>query len=155
MTIQRSPYLRNQRDFPPDDMKALAVEIDKAYIDIAQRVNERTIGVFPLNFSVATGEKWYITGSSSGQQTLRQVFTFTGTTSITHGIRVSSTNSFTNCFGSYTDGTNEYGLIFGTSVAITGQISFYLTSTQIVFVVDAGAPALTSGRIVLTWLSSS
>jgi len=53
--------------------------------------------------------------------------------------------------------TNSYGLIFGSNSATTipGQISFYITATQIIFIVDGAAPALTSGRIVLTWLSQT
>ena len=58
-------------------------------------------------------------------------------------------------FGSYTDGTgNVFGLVFGTSVAVAGQIGFYVTASQVVFTTGAGAPALTSGIIVLEFLSS-
>ena len=80
---------------------------------------------------------------------------FTATTAIDHNIKGTTPGQFINCFGSYTDATNTYGLIFGTSVAIAGQITFYVTPTQIVFVVGGGAPALTSGIIVLEWLSQS
>lgn len=145
-------FLRTSRTFPQNDAHQLSVEIDRAYIDIANTVNSRIIGLFPTNFPAITGESWFPT--SVKQQTLRQIYTFTSTSSINHGVNVTDTNQWTNCFGSYTDGTNGYGLIWGTSGAIPNQISFYLTSTQIVFVVDAGAPALSSGRIVLTWLSS-
>jgi hypothetical protein len=146
-------FLRTSRTFPSNDASQLSVEIDRAYVDIANSVNSRTIGLFPVNVPAITGEEYFLV-SNQKQQTLRRVYTFTSTASITHGISVYNSNQWTSCFGSYTDGTNGYGLIWGTNGAIPNQISFYLTSTQIVFVVDAGAPALTSGRIILTWLSS-
>ena len=137
------------------DAQALSVEIDRSYVDIANAVNNRTIGLFPVNKPIATGEYWYMSGSNVRQQTVRQVFYFTSTTSITHNIMNIIPGQFTKCLGSYTDGTNTYGLIFGTNVAVVGQILFYITSTQIVFVVGAGAPSLTSGTIVLEWLLQS
>jgi hypothetical protein len=144
-------YLRTSREFP-EEIHQLSVEVNKSYIDIANAINVRTIGIFPTNRPAVTGESYYLVNNQK-QQTLRQVYTFTTTSSIAHGITVTTPNQFTSCFGSYTDGTNSYGLIFATSVAIAGQITFYVTSSQIVFVVGAGAPALTSGRIVLQWLS--
>lgn len=145
-------FLRTTRSFP-QEIPQLCVECDKAYVDTANAVNARVIGLYSLNRPSITGESFFLTGNQR-QQTLRQVYVFTATTAINHGVSVISTNSFTSCFGEYTDGTNCFGLIFGTSGAIPNQISFYLTATQIVFVVDAGAPALTSGRIILNWLSN-
>lgn len=149
---QSAPYLLNQRSFPQDP-QALSIELNKTYIDTAIAVNSRTIGVYPTNQPIANGEEWYVSGGNQKQQGVRRVYTFTTTAAITHQIQVIDPNQFTNCFGSYTDGTNSYGLFFASSVAIAGQTTFYVTATQIVFVVGAGAPALTSGRIVLQWLS--
>lgn len=149
--VNQIPYLRTSREFP-EDLRQLTVEVNKSYIDTANAVNNRIISLFPTNRPAITGESWFLTNNQR-QQTLRQVFIFTTTTAITHLISVTNPNQFTRCFGSYTDGTNSYGLIFGTSVAVAGQILFYVTSTQIVFVVGAGAPALTAGRITLEWLS--
>lgn len=149
--INRVPYLRTSREFP-EDIQPLTVQLNKSYVDIANAVNDRTIGLFPVNRPAITGESWFLT-QNQRQQTLRQVYTFTTTTSIDHGISVTDTNQFTHCYGSYTDGTNSFGLFWGTSVAIAGQITFYVTSTQIVFLVGAGSPALTKGKITLEWLS--
>lgn len=147
-------FLRTSRNFPLDPQQ-LVVEVNKSYIDIANAVNNRIIGLFTTTAPSVTGESYFI-ANNTRQQTLRQVFAFSGTTSITHNIRVTSLTQFTNCFGTYTDGTSCMGLIWGTSSATTipGQISFYMTTTQIVFVVDAASPALTSGRLVLEWLSN-
>ena len=145
-------FLRTSRNFP-EEAQPLSVEIDRMYLDVANAVNSRIIGQFPLNRPSVTGENYFIY-KDKRQQTLRQVFIFTTTTSINHGINVTDPNQFSRCWGSYTDGTNSYGIIWGTSVAINGQISFYVTSTQIVFVLGGGSPSLTSGRIVLEWLAS-
>ncbi len=149
--VNQVAYLRTSREFP-ENASDLTVEINRAYVDIANAVNNRTISIYPTNRPAITGESWFLI-KNQRQQTFRKVFTFVSTASINHQIQVPDINQFTRCFGSYTDGTSSFGLIYATSVAIAGQISFYLTSTQIIFEVDAGAPALTQGRIVLEWLS--
>lgn len=149
--INQVAYLRTTREFP-EDLHALALEANKAYLDTAAAVNARTIGIFTTNRPSLTGESYFLKGNQR-QQAFRQVYQFTTTTSITHGITVTDSNQFIHCYGSYTDGTNDYGLFYASSIAIAGQITFHITATQIVFHVGAGAPALTSGRIVLEWLS--
>lgn len=151
--LQNSPYLQKQRNFPNDNVQALGVELDKSYIDIAARVNDRTIGLYSTNLASITGESWYPSGQPNRQQTLRKFYTFTTTAPIAHGIVISQISYMTSMYGQYTDGTNWYGLIAATSVAIPGQTTFYVSPTQIVFVVGAGAPALTKGLIVLEWMS--
>jgi hypothetical protein len=150
--INSAPYLRTSREFP-EDLQPLAVQLTKSYIEIANAVNNRTISLFPVNRPAITGESWFLR-MNQRQQTLRQVYTFTTTAAIDHGISVTDTNQFTHCYGSYTDGTNSFGLFWTSSVAIAGQLTFYITSTQIVFLVGAGSPVLTDGKIILEWLSS-
>lgn len=143
-------YLRTSREFPTDEVQQLSIELNKAYVDIANSVNNRTIGIFPTNKSAVTGEAWFLT--SQKQQSFRQVYSFTSTTAINHGLNFVQIDRFTSTYGNYTDGTNWYGLIAGTNVAIAGQILFYITPTQIVFIDNAPQP-LTKGNIVLTWLA--
>lgn len=143
-------YLRTSRNFTPEIGK-LVEELNKSYIDTANAVNSRTIGLFSVNVASITGESWYIS-KNQRQQSLRQVYTFTSFASINHGLKTDQIERFVRGFGSYTDGTNWYGLIFGTNVALAGQAVFYITPTQIVFN-TAGAPALTKGTVVLEWLS--
>lgn len=144
-------FLRTSREFP-EEIHQLTVEINKSYLTIAEAVNKRTIGIFSTNKPAITGNSWFL--KNQKQQTLRQVFAVTSTTSVNHNIKGLQPGQVIFAFGSYTEGTNSYGLIFGTSGAIPNQISFYVTSTQIVFVIGAGAPALTSGKVVLEWLSA-
>ncbi len=142
-------FLRTSREFP-EDLHQLTVECNKAYLDTSNAVNVRTIGIFPVNVSAITGESFYFTNQR--QQTLRQVYPFTTTANIPHGIKLGSFR-ISRAYGQYTDGTNWYGLIFGSSVAVVGQISFYVTPMNIIFVSGAGAPVLTSGFLVLEYLS--
>lgn len=149
--VNQVAYLQTTRQFPLEAIE-LTSELDKAYVDIANAVNSRIIGIFPTTRSAITGENWFLEKNKK-QQVLRQVYKFTNTNNIPHGIDVKRVNRFTKCYGSYTDGTNWYGAIYASNVAIPGQISFYITPTDIVFVVDAAAPVLTDGTIVLEWLS--
>jgi len=144
-------YLRTSREFP-EEIKELAFQVSKSYIDIANAVNTRTIGIYAVNKSSITGDSWFLT--SKKQQTLRQVYTFTSTGNIPHGINISSVFRFSpNSYGSFTDGTNYYGAIYASSTAIAGQVSFYITPTNIVVLAGGGAPTISSGIIVLEWLS--
>lgn len=151
--FQQAPYLREQRQFPNDDLRELSSQMDHAYIDIASKVNARTVGTFAVNFPIVTGESWYLAGSAQRQQTLRRLYTFTSTGSILHGIDWNSVSKITKPFGTFTDGTNWHGALYASSVAIAGQVTFYVTSTSIVVIAGAGAPAITSGVIDLEWLS--
>ncbi len=159
MTIpntQKAPYLREQRQFPHEDLTETAKELDHAYIDIAQKVNRRIIGIYALNSPTVTGEEWYLSGSTTKQQSLRQVYTFTGAGPIVHGIKNFATvvsKISPRSYGSYTDGTNWYGVIYGTSVPLAGQVTFWVDPVNINVILGAGAPAITSGIIDLEWIS--
>lgn len=155
MTItQQSPYLRQQRSFPPDNLQVLTVEIDRAYIDIASKVNARTIGTFPVNSPVVTGEEWFLAGQIRKQQTLRRVYPFSSAGSIAHGITTSQITGFTRIYGTFTNGTNWYPLPYVDAADATNQISILVTPTNIVITAGGGAPpSITSGYIILEWLS--
>lgn len=148
--INSVAYLRTSREFTPN-IQSLAIEVSKSYIDIANSINVRTIGIFSVNRSSITGESWYL--KSQRQQTLRQIYTFTAAGNVAHGLNFDEINQFTKCTGSFTDGTNYYGAIYGSSTAIAGQVSFYIDPTNIVVLSDPGAPAITNGIIILEWLS--
>lgn len=148
--INQVAYLPTTRSFP-SDLQELPFEINKAYVDIASAVNTRVIGIYPASRPAINGQDWFFSGKK--QQGFRQVYSFTTFTSIRHGITVSSVARFTNCYGSYTDGTNWYGVIYATSILIPGQLSFYIDPTNIVLVDGAGGrPPITLGTIVLEWI---
>ena len=155
--LQQAPYLREQRQFPNTELKALSNQVDHAYIDIASKVNARIIGTYAVNFPIITGESWFLSGEPKRQQTLRQVYTFTSvSTPIPTGFKLANISQVVQMYGTYSDGTNTYGLIAGTSAAIAGQISFYIalngsssSSDNITFLSGAGSPSLTTGIIVI------
>lgn len=152
--IQQAPYLRVQRNFPHDDPQNLSVELDRSYTDIASKVNSRTIGTFAVNFPIVTGEQWFIAGSNLKHQSLRRVYTFTAAGSIPHGINVANITGFSRIYGTFTNGTNWYPLPYVDVVAANNQVNVIVTPTNIVITAGGGAPpAITSGYVVLEWLS--
>jgi hypothetical protein len=149
--VNQQAFLRTSRAFP-EEMHQLAVEVNKSYLDIAQSVNNRTIGIFPTTRAAQNGNSYFLVANQR-QLGFQQVYPFTTTGSIPHGITNFQPTQIIDAYGSYTEGTNAYGVIFGTSVAIAGEVSVYITSTDIVIQAGVGAPAIVSGNIVLLWAS--
>ena len=52
--LQGVPYLKTQWQFPYDDQRGLANQLDIAYIEIASKVNARIIGTYAINFPIVT-----------------------------------------------------------------------------------------------------
>lgn len=151
--LQTSPYLPRQRNFPNDNVQVLCIEIDKTYIELASRINERTIGIYATGNQVVTGESWYFTGSPLKQQTLRQIYNITSYAAVNHGINFSSVSTFTVIRGIGFDGTNYFPIPYVNAVAVNGQVGIYVTPTQIIFSSGGASPVLISGFILLEWLS--
>ena len=154
------PYLRTSRNFP-EDLHQLTVEVNKSYVDIANCVNNRTMSIFTTQVAVVNGESWFINGiKHQGFRATYQIGALSiFPASIPHFINFSNLFEFVRCFGSYTDGTNYYGAIYGSNVAIAGQISFYLTPNSgttpgdIVILAGAGAPTVINLVITLEWIA--
>lgn len=149
--FNQTPYLPSQLDFPSEQPKQLGIVLDKMYIDIASRINDRTIGIFSVNTPITLGDVYYFAGVQTRQQSQRLMYNVTSTANFNHGIK--NLNRRVHFYGDWTDGTgNWYGFISGTPNAIAGQIVISLSTTQIIFTVGAGAPALTLGQIVIEWI---
>jgi hypothetical protein len=161
--VNQVPYLRASREFPTD-LDHLVQEVNQSYLDVAQAVNDRTIGIYPVNKRAITGNNYFLKGKAK-QQSFRQVYPFTGAGNIPHGINILTIASMSPfCYGTYRDAAfNWYGAIYATSVPIPGQVTFYITPNtsssvldgNIVVIVGAGAPAIVSGIIVLEWISNT
>jgi hypothetical protein len=150
--INQVAYIKSSREFPAD-LGQIANILTRSYPEIAAAINERTIGLFPITRPAVTGNAYYLFRNQK-QQSLREVYTFTSTAPIDHGINFNEVSYIGAMYGQYTDGTNWYGIIPGTSIAIPGQLVFYLSPTQIIFVPGGGTmPALTKGIIVIEWIS--
>lgn len=143
-------FLRTSRNFPVDS-QALSVEINKSYVDIANAVNVRTIGVFSTNRPSITGNSIYLTNQR--QQTLRQIYPISGAGNYPHGINLSQIAGFLDIYGSFTDNTNWYPLPYVATIA-ANQVGVYVDPTNIVITAGAGAPTIVSGWIVLEWVSN-
>lgn len=158
--VNQIAFLRTSREFP-EELHQLTVEINKAYIDTANVVNNRIISIFPVNKPARNGENWYF--ANQRQEGFRQVYNFTILPiTINVGFLLSSISKPTRCWGEYTDAIgNSYGLIWASSVPIAGQISLYLQinptpgmgTDLITFLSGAGAPTPVSGFVVIEWIS--
>src|SRR5579872_6739334 len=103
--VQQMPYLRVQRNFPEDNAQALTVELDRAYVDTATKVNEREIAIYAIGNQIVTGQQWYFQGGNTRQQSLRQIYQINGPTSFPHGINFATVSTFTKITGIGFDGT--------------------------------------------------
>jgi hypothetical protein len=133
----------------------MRIEMSKTYIDIANAVNNRTIGLFPTDVSAITGETWFVS-SNQRQQGLRQVYAFGAIVpgaglSINHGI--TNFSQFIRIWGTCSTNLPDYRPIPYASVAANANIDLRVTSTQIIISNSSAAPAIISGLIILEWIS--
>lgn len=154
--INQVAYLPTSRNFPIDQSQ-LTQELDKSYIDIANAVNNRTIGLFPTNFSAINGESWFLNGRR--QQGLRQIYQFTSFASIPHGLNFNSIAFVTRIYGTFLSPTSpiQYFPIPYVDIVAANQIGIAIQAINngnIVFNVGGGAPAITSGIVVIEWISN-
>ena len=149
--FNQGPYLRTSRDFP-EEPQSLRMELIKQYNDVANAVNARTIGLFPVGGIAINGEEWFLTGQK--QQGQRQVYTFTAAGNIAHGLKLGNISKIVRIYGAFTDGTNWYPLPYVDATAANNQVSVKVTSTNIVITAGGGSPpSITSGTVVLEWIS--
>ena len=155
--ISRSPFLRTSREYP-EDLHQLSLEMNKSYVDIAIAVNNRTIGIFPVNFPILTGESWFLSNNQK-QDTLRQVYTFGAITAggppLTIPYTINGLFDFSRIFGTCKTSQPDSRPIPYASVAANGNIDLRVdtVNNNIVIAVGAGSPNIISGRVVLEWLS--
>lgn len=149
-------YLRTSREFP-EELHQLSVEINKSYVDIANAVNARTIGLFPVNRPAQTGNSFYFT--STRQQTLRQVYSFgaiaAGGVPLFIPYKITGFSRLIMLYGAVvTDQPDERPIPFA-SVVANGNIQTILdtANSRISITVGAGSPNVISGFIVFEWLS--
>lgn len=154
--VNQVAYIRTSRDFPLDP-KQLRIELDKSYIDIANAVNVRIIGIFPTTVPAITGETWYMDNNQK-RQTLREVYTFGmiapgAFIDIPH--RISGQYEFTRIWGTCKTNVPDSRPIPYASVAANSNIDVRVDATNIVIQNGAAGPAIVSGIIVLEWLSQA
>lgn len=151
--INRGSFLRTSRNFP-DDLQQLAVEMDRAYIDIARNVNNRTVGFFTTTRASVGGENWYI-DQNKRQQNLRQVYLWSDTNlTIPHGINLFTLTNFVRIWGTFFDGTNWWPLPYVDLTNVTNQINVKVNATDIVITKGTDAPpACMNGLVTIEWIT--
>lgn len=155
-TLQ-APYLINTRQFPRD-FELLEPALSKMYIEVAQAVNNRTIGIFE-KFQVVTGERWFNpTDNLQKRQTYRQVYTFGAIAAGgTLTIPLNITNpflDFTRIYGVALTVTNFFLPLPHASIVANGNVSLYVDATNrnIIIKVGAGSDNIASGKVILEYL---
>ena len=155
-TINSSPYLRTTREIP-EEIHQLSVEVNKAYVDIANAVNNRTIGLFPTTRSAFTGERWFI-NNNQPQQSIRQVYSFgaiAAGAALNIPYQTQGNVQFSRIYGTCITGLPDFRPIPYASVAANANIDLRVTATNIVIAVGTASPNITSGLIILEWLSAT
>lgn len=160
-TIQ-SPYLITSRVFPIDSGKLEPI-LSKMYFEVAQAVNNRTIGIFN-KFQVVTGERWFNSGNPTVKdfdvtqqpQTYRQVYTFgaiVAGANLSFAHNITGVTQFTRIYGTCITTTPDYRPIpFADVVAATGSIAVIADNVNVTVYNGATAPNIVSGIIVLEYL---
>lgn len=150
-------FVIDYRDFPTDDPVHLQKQLVNFHKQTNTAVNQRTIGVFELhNVGVEdsrnNGERWF---PEAAQQRFRDGFRLVvqvsdATLTVNHNITL--INQVTRLYGSFYDGADWQCLPYVDVVAVANQIKISVTSTQIVVTKGGGAPAISSGVVVLEYL---
>jgi hypothetical protein len=154
---QNQPYLPTSRQFPVNNLPNLEPELVKSYIEIAQAVNIRIIGVFE-NIQIVTGERWYSidpVNALKKRQSYRKSFPFGAITAgtplaINHGI--TGITICTKIYGTCVTALPDFRPIPYVSAGTNAAIDVRVTSTQIIILVESSSPNIVSGNIVLEYL---
>lgn len=159
ISIQKA-YLPNTRSFP-GNITLLTDDLSKSYIEIAQAVNFRTIGIFD-KFQVVTGERWFNDADNlSKRQTYRQVYTIPASqlpilpaANATFAHNIQGLVTFTRMYGTCITDTPDYRPIPYASVAANNNIDLRVAGANIIVAngTDPAAPIIESGIIVLEYL---
>lgn len=157
--LTQASFLRTSRNFPRE-VSQLSIEVDRSYIDIARSVNVRTIGFFPLNRSIGTGENWFIT-QAKRQQGLRQVYRWddsmyvANVITIPHGINFLSLTNIVRIWGTFFDGTSWRTLPLVSTINVINQIDVKVDKNNIIITRGAGAPLVEqNGLIIVEFLAN-
>lgn len=151
----RMPFLITSRYWPNDPV-TLQPTLNQSYIEVAQAVNSRIIGIFQPLASV-TGETWFeeVPGQMPMErtQTYRKIFRFGAiaagaTLSIPHAI--ANVQQFTRMYGTCITETPDYRPIpYASATAVDEQIELNGTTTVLNIINGASAPNIESGILVV------
>jgi len=149
----KAPYLREQRNFNAQNKEQMEDVLNESYREIAQKVNEREIGIYGENFYTVTGQKWFLDDEIGPLQTQRRIYRFISSGSIVHQIDLNNIKAIVKIYGTFTNGTNWYPLPFVDISNTINQVSIDIDPTNINITAGAGAPAITEGYVIIEWLA--
>jgi hypothetical protein len=142
----------------PKDPQELIIRLNKAYEDIATRLNVKQIGIFDL-VEFLTGEQWFTTANPQvKRQTFRKAFEIgaiaAGATSTTaHGL--TNVTAYTHIYGTAITDVIDYRPIpYASATVVTEQIEIKVDATNITIINGATAPNITSALVVLEYLKN-
>jgi len=161
--VNSSPYLRTSREFP-EEMKSLCQEVNKSYVDIANAVNARTIGIYPTTRAAITGNIYYLEGRQR-YQSQREVYLFgaiAAGSSLSIPYILNGFYQFVNIYGTcLTDGTDLASdedarpIPYVSNTANDSiELRVDIASNEIIITVGSACANIIQGLIVLEWISS-
>lgn len=158
--VSQSLLLVTSKKFPVHKSEDLEPALSKAWVDTAQAVNARTIGIFNTN-SITIGDKYYNNSNPLQlRQAYRKVFSFStisagSTLTIAHAI--SGITEIVHLYGNcITDAsvilTAKYEPLPFVSTTLNEQVSIYMNDTLITIVNGSGNNNILSGTIIVEYL---
>lgn len=149
-------YLPTTRVFTkdPTEMRNTLTDV---YTEIANAVNIRDIALYDQS-EIINGQQYFFPNNPQRKRTAyRKVFSIGAiaagaTLNTAHGL--TNVSIYTRIYGTCITATPDYRPIPYVSTTLNQQISIRVTATNIVIVNGAGAPAITSGIVVLEYLKN-
>ena len=163
MNTAQTPYLVTSKDFPTSIPEELEQVLSKSWVDCAQAVNTRTIGIFNTTSQV-NGDKYYNTANPLQlRQAYRKTFPFgaiAAGAALTFAHSITGIVEIVHLYGTcITDAsvllTAKYEPIpFVSTANINQQVSLWMNDTNIVITNGAGNNNILSGTIIVEFLLS-
>jgi hypothetical protein len=161
--VNSTPYLRTSREFP-EDLNRLCQEVNKAYVDTANVVNARTIGIYPTTRAAVTGNIYYLEGRQRFQSQ-REVYIFgaiAAGSSLSIPYVVSGFSEFVKIYGTcLTDGTDLSDDEDARPIPYVSntpdddiELRVDTITNDIIITVGSACANILKGLIVLEWISS-
>lgn len=154
----KTAFLSTSEVYPKDESQLL-IKLTDLHTSVAYAVNVREISLYQDTQEALTGQQWSIPGDNTKKRlTFRKAFYFgaiaTGATlNIPHGISglVECTAFKGACV---TDVVDYRPIPFVSTVAVNQQISIRVVGANIEIVNGAGAPNITSGKVVIEYFKN-
>lgn len=153
--INSQGYFLDNTLIIPDDKTDLEYLAKTRYTEIADTINLREIGVFPLA-EVETGQQWYTPGNPQQyRQVFRKVIPIGSVaagpgTAVNHGI--TSISRFTNIYGTGNAAGPLYYALPYSEAGGTGNVEVQVSDVSVTVILGATAPALTDVEVVLEYI---